>query len=138
VDSKSVNLFACQPEQIPAIWPEVEGFLESALVDNDHLRKEDIRDALLLGQYQLWTIYSDKIDAAIVTTIYDIRDVKNCTFIACGGKNMDTWSDLIPQIEDWARERGCKFLKIYGRRGWAKIFNYDIVSTEMRKDLWDS
>jgi hypothetical protein len=133
-----VRLYAYAPEQVPLIWPEVKDYIDSALIENGHLILQDVYDSLLLNQYQLWTPISEEIEAAIVTTIYDVRGVKNCTFIACGGKSMDKWVSLIPQIEEWAKENGCRFLKIYGRRGWAKVFGYDIVSTEMRKDLWDS
>jgi hypothetical protein len=135
---EDVRLFAYAPEQVPLIWPEVKDFIESALIENGHLTIEEIYDNLLLKHYQLWTPYSDHIEAAFVTAIFDVRGIKNCTIVACGGKNMDSWKHFIKDVEEWAKEDGCKYIKIYGRRGWAKVFNYDIVSTEMRKNLWDS
>ncbi len=131
----SSRLFAYRPEHIPEIWSDVKDFIQSALIDNGHLTIEDIYNNLLLGHYQLWTPFSDHIQAAFVTAIYDVRGVKNCTIIACGGTNLDSWKHFMKDVEDWAREDGCTSIKIYGRRGWAKIFGFDIVSTELRKEL---
>lgn len=49
---------------------------------------------------------------------------------------MDEWIDYLSLVEDWAREKGCQEMRIYGRRGWAKLLDFDVVHTKMRKELW--
>lgn len=109
--------------------------MESALIINGHLTIEEVYHKLLTKEFQLWTPATDELEAAFITAIYDVRGESNCTIVACGGKNLDLWKHFIKDVEDWARELGCKSIRIYGRRGWARLFNYDIVSTEMRKEL---
>ena len=132
---ESARLYGYSPEHIPEIWPAVEGFIDSTLLDNGHVTLENVYENLLNKTFQLWTPYTDKIDAAVVTTIYNVRGRKNCTIISCGGTNMKDWIHLISLIEDWARDNDCVQLKVYGRRGWARVLGMKVISTEMSKTL---
>jgi hypothetical protein len=134
--SKSVKLYAYLPEQVPQIWPHVKDYIESSLIDNGHICLQDVYDNLLLNNYQLWTPVSMDVQAAIVTTIQDVRGTAICTILCCGGKNMKNWMSLaFGEIENWARDEGCKLLKVYGRKGWARLLGFEIVAYEMKREL---
>jgi hypothetical protein len=134
---EDVKLYAYLPEQVPQIWPHVKDYIESSLLDNGHVTLQNIYDNLLLNNYQLWTPISMDVQAAIVTTIVnDVNGATHCVILSCGGKNMNNWKDMVfDEIKNWARDEGCKFMKVYGRKGWAKLLGFNIVSYEMRKEL---
>ncbi len=48
---------------------------------------------------------------------------------------MNEWVDYLPVVKGWAKEKGCHEMRIYGRRGWAKLLDFEIVCTKMRQEL---
>ena len=80
---------------------------------------------------QLWTCETDHIQGALVTSLQD----DYCLLLAMGGYNMSIWKPWIAYVEEWAREKGCKEMRIYGRRGWARVYDYKIDYTKMSKQL---
>jgi hypothetical protein len=136
-DSKPVDLYTYAPEQIPQIWPHVKDYIESSLIENGHITLESIRDNLLLNNYLLWTPITMDVQGAIVTSIVtDVNQKMHCVLLSCGGKNMNDWKDYtFNEITKWAQDEGCKFMKIYGRKGWARLLGFEIVSYEMRKEI---
>ena len=84
---------------------------------------------------QLWCWQSDEIEAALVTSIQEKDGVKFCLYLALGGSKMAEWKQFMPLVEDWARGEGCTEMRIYGRAGWAKVFDFDIDYTKMTRQL---
>jgi hypothetical protein len=132
-----VNIYAYLPEQVPQIWPHVKDYLESTLIDNGHISLQSIYDNLLLNNYRLWTPVTMDVQGAVVATInYDVTGAMHCVILCCGGKNLNNWKyRMFAEVEDWAKDEGCRFIKVYGRKGWAKLFGFEIISHEMRKEL---
>ena len=125
------SLVCYLPEHIPSIWADVHPLIGKALDRGSRYNRTDIFYGLIDGTMQLWTHHNQGIEAALVTKLDD----DYCLLLACGGTNMAKWQDYIAFVEDWAKSKGCKEMRIYGREGWAKALGYDIVYTKMVKPL---
>ena len=128
------RLVTYQPDQIPGIWPYVKHHVARALDRGSIYTLQDIYERLCEGKFQLWTSQSEHCEAALITAIQE-KDCKFCLLLAAGGRNMRVWVQWLPHVEEWAREHGCKELRIYGRIGWARAANFEIVYTKMRKAI---
>ena len=98
---------------------------------------ETIRDAVLLGDMQLW-IAGDPIDLACLTEIIvaPTGDVKILNFFALGGMNLpDHYKEGMREIEAWGRDMGCNRARIEGRKEWRRVSGYDPVRITLEKDL---
>jgi hypothetical protein len=55
---------------------------------------------------------------------------------ACGGADMRRWLPLLATIESYARDEGCACVRIYGRKGWARVLDgYETQHVILRKEL---
>ena len=84
---------------------------------------------------QLFVWEDETPHAAMVTTINNRKAGRECTLLVVGGDKMDEWIDVLPQVEDWARELNCDEMSIYGRIGWAKALGYKIDYAKMSQKL---
>ena len=119
------RLVTYQSDQIPGIWPYVKHLIERAEPYGD-LTASKIYQGLVDGRFQLWTSQCEHVEAAVVTTIEASREA--CWLLAAGGRNMRTWIKWLPIVEQWAKEEGCKELKIQGRPGWARAAGFEIAN----------
>lgn len=136
------HLVTYQSGDVPGVWATVEPHIQRALdYRGSFYSLGDIYDGLCDAGMQLWTSHKDivncpgVIEAALVTTIQIKNDIKFCLFLALGGTNIDEWIKWLPHVEDWAKEKGCEEMRIYGRHGWAAKTNYEIQYTKMTKKL---
>ncbi len=122
--------------QIPAdkvleAWPLCDAFIKKACKRSDLVPGELLAECIA-GTTQLWFAWSGVLEASAITRI----DKTRCILIVCGGKNMDNWLGLLDGIEQWAAKNGCKSLRIYGRKGWArKLTDYRITRFILDKEL---
>ena len=128
------RLVCYSQDQIPHVWEEVEPLIKKALDRGSNYTLQDIRLGLCISDMQLWTWVSEKIDAAMVTSIQSRDDETWCLLLTMGGKNMDEWKDCLPIVEKWAKDNGCTELRIYGRSGWKKL-GFEIEYTKLVRKL---
>lgn len=103
-------------------FSQVQHYLKKATDrPNANWTLEMIFDGLKQDQLQLWT----DDGAACVTAMYD----DHCLILCCGGENMSRWIDDIEIIERWARYNNKPEMRIYGRKGWARVLGYEIAGT---------
>lgn len=115
------------PDLIPEIWPHVRHFIEDAFLNG---RGDDdpqiIHRDLLSGHSLLWIVWDSEqrqIIAAATTKVLDVERGKVCVITACGGIEIGRWKrDGLAAIEAYARHEGCKFVRIEGRKGFARLF----------------
>ena len=113
------------------IWDKVKHQIEKT---NDAvLNDEDVLNFLANGQWRLWVALDEGevVAAMTVEFFYYPRD-KVCRVVTMGGQRMQEWltSDTIKKFEDWAKEQGCSYIDVFGRRGWKKVlpgYNEDAV-----------
>ena len=123
-------------DQVPHVWSQVRKHVKVALDRGSNYTLEQVYHALCEADMQLWTSQKGyDIDPAVVTSIQTVKDVKGCLILTAGGNNSDDWLKFLPLMEEWAREKGCQEMRIYGRIGWARKTGYDIKYTKMSKQL---
>lgn len=124
---------------IDMVWRYVEPHLKRAIIQQDEYTPEEVRSNLRRAKSQLWASLNDdgQIEAALVTQIKKTADGRlYCLLQACGGDNLEGWSKYLPAVEEWARSKGCDEMRVYGRRGWAKVLGYEPTMTKLSKKLW--
>lgn len=81
-----------------------------------------IEQDVLAGKALLWIGWDGwEIVAAVVTQLVETDADKVCTIVACGGFGMRDWLPLIDRLEQYARDEGCGVMRIFGRKGWARV-----------------
>lgn len=112
-----VELVCVPPDMNEKVWPLAKDLIRSAIERTKLSSFEDIEDAILAGRQLLWLAWNGEAIEAAASTSID-RDV--LVVVACGGSQRDNWLGLLSQIEDYAKSQGCRCVRIYGRKGWAR------------------
>jgi hypothetical protein len=121
--SASAEAVCVDPKQVHIIWPEVSHWIKRAMERGDLGTFVDTEADVLSGRALLWLAWdAPKIEAAVVTKLGRSEKTKSCVIVACGGERSERWASLIEQIENYARAEGCDAVRIFGRRGWARVY----------------
>lgn len=126
---------------IPSIWPLVYDLMKSATLRSGYL-PEDFLDDLLNGFCQM-VIAAEKngtLHAVCITEIYeDPTPKKICNIRVLAGKGRGNWLQWLPQMEAWAKNKGCDEVEVAeGRMGWTRILKpngYKPVAVKLKKAL---
>lgn len=122
--SDNPSIFLLDPVNLTTVWRDVEQYIYEALTDgiprND---LGDIYDKLLRGEMHLWMVYSDKLEAVVVTRFIDYPLAKALRIVICIGKGYNRWVHLIQEIERWARQMDCGLIECVARPGWERVLH---------------
>ena len=118
--------------EIDSIWPKAKPLIKKALDMGSNYSLDEVYMGLCRSDMQLWMWGHD---AALVTSIQNSKGKCYCLLLALGGKALSEWFQYFPLVENWARDEGAEEMRIYGRRGWAKVTGYDIDYTAMSRKL---
>ena len=118
---KPLDIFKAQPEQMPALWPHVEGYFRS-FEERSHgeIVAGDLLHAVMLGKKQCWVATNgEEIKACALTELMAGR--MNVAILAfCAGVDREEWHrEVVSEIEEWARANGAERVRIICRPGWA-------------------
>ena len=115
----SVDLLCVNPADVKEVWPLASGLIRAAIERTDLSAFEDVEKDVLAGDQLLWLAISDHVEAAATTHL--ARNV--CTLVACSGHQRERWLPLFARIEKYAKDEGCKAMRIYGRPGWERVLD---------------
>lgn len=131
-----MHCLCVDPVQVHKVWPLVTQFIEDAM------RKgrgdfEAIQRDVLAGEKYLWIAADESaLWAAAITGLHIEKDEKFCCIWACGGRERDRWLSLKSNIEQFAKDEGCQYVRIYGRKGWNRALpDYELMQTVLEKRL---
>jgi hypothetical protein len=136
----SAELVCVDPRRVHEIWPHVAPLLRRAIVRTGLSAFAEIEQNILRGNALLWLAVGGegaaaKIEAVASTTLQQTDSGKVCIITACAGANMARWLPLINHIEAYAKEEGCRCVRIFGRRGWMRVLGgYEESYIIMDKD----
>jgi len=123
-------------EHAHALWPELVGYVESAM-DYAHGRYEadDILNFVHEGTHTLWIAFAgDEILGVVVTAFSMYPRKKYLHLVLCAGKESARWKEpMLAVMRRWAVDNGCGGIEGSGRLGWARAF-----SSENAKVLWQT
>ena len=118
-----VDLLCVDPKDVSGIWPQARLLIKAAIDHTGLSEFADIENQVLAGDQLLWLAISDHIEAAATTKLIKTGERKICILVACSGSQRERWFSLLAQIETYARNEGCKCVRIYGRRGWERVLS---------------
>lgn len=137
--SASAETLCVAPDRVPKMWPHVARWLTAAAEKCGDWTSTAILDALLKGDALLWVLWDgEQLKAACVTEAVIVPRGKILRVLACGGARATSWSEAFAPIERYARELGCRAIRIEGRRGWQRVFeaqNYRLAWVCIEKGL---
>lgn len=113
----SVDLLCVSPHDVLKVWPLASGLIRAAIERTELGDFESIEKDVLAGDQLLWLAISDHIEAAATTHLS--RNV--CTLTACSGHQRERWLPLFAKIEKYAKDEGCRAMRLIGRRGWERV-----------------
>lgn len=124
----SAELVCVDPRRVHEIWPVIAPLLRTATARTGLSSFADIERDVLAGRALLWLAVSGEgsgltIDAAASTSLQHTDTGKVCVITACAGANMSRWLPLISGIENYARDEGCRSVRIFGRKGWLRVLD---------------
>jgi hypothetical protein len=118
---------------VAQVWPRVSGCVEKALARQSEWRLTDILEQLANQRMQLWVV---PWTLAVVTQIQTYPGSRVCMLVLCGGARLHENSELLTEIEQWARSLACDEMRIQGRPGWGRVYpEYEPIATVMRRKL---
>lgn len=77
---------------------------------------DDVRALVATGEAQLWPGEA----SGLVTEVVTYPRKKVCNFWLAGG-DLGELLRMVPVVERWAVEVGCKGMTVSGRSGWKKV-----------------
>jgi hypothetical protein len=134
----SSSVLVCvDPAQICEIWPHAAPLLRVACYRTMLNAFDEIERDILSGRSLLWLAWNgESILAAAATILINSEAGKVCVITLCGGSGLNRWLPLLDGIETYARDEGCKLVRIYGRKGWLRVLDgYREKHVIMDKDI---
>jgi len=132
-----VEAVCIDPKRVHQVWPGVSHLIKSAMDRGGLGDFKVVESEVHSGDALLWLAWDGhEIYAAAVTQIVGINGHRHCTIVACGGHDIERWGFLIGELERFAANESCKSVRIFGRKGWARMLpEYNIHSIVLEKEL---
>lgn len=110
------NAICVDPQDVGKIWFRVRGMIVAALLrGSNETPIEEVERELACGLMLLWLgVDGPEIVSAGITQLSG----GVCTLVAYGGRRED---HLMETIENYARDEGCKKVRVIGREGWKRV-----------------
>jgi hypothetical protein len=119
------------PEAFDAEWDRCAPWIEAALaVDRGAYGIDDVRQRVENGAARFWA----GRDSAVITTVAQHPKFSVLHIWLAGGKLPELRDEILPQIEAYARELGCKMVTIIGR-DWSRALGYERAEYVCCKEL---
>lgn len=125
------RLVLLTPEQVIEHWDAMLPFVSKGVAENQGEYDEtDIFLRLESGEWFAWLAYKDELVCVAISGEVEFPKYKIHQLICVGGSDMLSWLPLKKEIEDFAKQNGCRKLTSYGRVGWSRILcNYGFKET---------
>jgi hypothetical protein len=141
-----MKLVSIPIQELDKVWSLVEKDIKGALAYSSQLTDSDfVYDLAKKGNFQIWVLWdkdekitSKKYYGVVVTEIIQRKFGKVCHIYIMTGRQRLKWQHLISEIEDFAKENGCKMMELIARPGWQrvlKIFDYKRTHVVLEKQI---
>lgn len=114
-----------------SVWREIKPQIQKALENANEYSIEDVLHWIATNEWKCW--YSPH--AVACGRIANYPNHRALVIVLAGGE-LEEIVRAEPQIVEFAKENGCKYVEIYGRKGWARALSgYEEQCTVLRKVL---
>lgn len=131
-----MHCLCVDPAQVHKVWPLVWHLIRAAMNKGGGCDFAEMERSILAGEKLLWVAADEAtLWAAVITGLHIQQDHKFCMIWAAGGHERERWHSIMKvAIEKFAKDEGCKTIRISGRRGWAREFpEYKLISVVLEK-----
>ena len=135
---QNCSVHILRPEEVDLFWNHVEPLLKKVVPHSEgELEPEDFLPLLKTGEMDLWIVIMDKrVIAAMITQVIPYPRKNVCRILAIAGEGLHIWMKHFPMLEEWARQRDCKHIELWGRKGWLRVLknwknSYHILTKEI-------
>jgi hypothetical protein len=133
-----LKLVLLHPEHARYLTEQQLGWLSLGLRGDPRGSLQGLLDDIELEAAQLWSVSDDEGGsvALLVTRIFE-RELC-CTFEIqiCVGSGLRDWLHLLPELEQHARNLGCKMVEMIGRPGWQRVLpQYRMRGVALEREL---
>lgn len=109
--------------EIDLVWEGVLPWIEIACrASNGRYLPEDIYQAILRRDMQLWVWKNNGIEACCVTEIVNYPQKKYAQIRIGCGRNRKDWQQCVLILEEWAKSNQCDGIESIAREGWWRAF----------------
>jgi len=132
------TLLCVGPQRVADILHHVRPLLESAARRSRETSVEAIEQDLAAGRALLWIAWGAerRIVAVLVTQLVRTAAGLVCVLVSCAGGEHRRWVGLLRDIERYAADEECVAMRIYGRKGWARVLkDYRTARVILEKSL---
>lgn len=126
------------PAWLHLYWPRILPDVEAVIARNaDRWSVQTIAEKLITGEWQTWIVWNGTIQAIVATELFhEPTGLKAARAVFVSGRDMKTWTHLISDLEDWARDQGCARFDMIIAKGLARQFpEYRLTHVLLEKDL---
>lgn len=130
------SVFTLQSSEINENWWWIGGFL--AEVKEPGWTAMDVRRALVRQQAQLWGVSDGEKPVGVwITKVERSNETPWGLVWIAAGEGLEQGLKLFREhTEPWFREKGCKYIQIFGRKGWKKVLpDYEDRGVILTKEL---
>lgn len=134
--SAGAEVFTIQSDRMEEFWPVVNALL--SLVENPDWTPEEVYESLVTKQSQCWGMAENgKICGIWITRIEKTsRGLHGLVWIVAGSGMTSGLEIYRTEIEPWFKHQGCRYVDIYGRKGWERVLtDYEFQTVQLRKYL---
>lgn len=117
-----------QSTEIDKWWEHVEPLITKALKHGvGEYKAEDIRQACEERRMQLWVHADENSRGVFVTQVLNYPQMSILLVLLLGGTNFKEWREEADDLlTRFAKDKGCKYIELFGRKGWGKGFLNEI------------
>jgi hypothetical protein len=133
-----LRLVLRRPEDVWALDEQQLGWLALSLRGDTRFTIWDMLRDIAAERAQLWAIEDDagEATALLVTRLVQYARCSSLEIHLCGGRSIERWLGMLPELEQHARNLGCRFVELCGRRGWERILpEYAFRGVALAKEL---
>ena len=129
-------------EELTDRWYLIKNMVEKSLVHGTgDISAYDLYIECLQAVSQCW-IREDEfgtIHGVAMTRVLTHKQYKECVIVCTTSEGwFDHGPEILNLLEDFARNMGCKYTSVYGRKGWAralKKYGYEEPFTTLMKEI---
>lgn len=124
------------PHLLDHLWPHCLPFIEKGCGRFDDWKPQEVLEGARTGAMQLWAVLDgEQITGAGATRVVLEQDTRKLDIVCFSASS--EYRSVLPELEGFARLKGCKTLKIAGRPGWARTLpkDYRLRRVVMEKRL---
>jgi hypothetical protein len=126
-----MNLVRIPIQELEKVWSMIEKDIKSALAYSSQLTDSDfVFDLAKEGKFQIWVLWdkeqkitANKYFGVVVTELIKRKFGKVCHIYIMTGRQRNKWQHLINEVENFAKEEGCKMMELIARPGWQRVLN---------------